>query len=117
MAIYHLTTKPVSRSGGRSATAAIAYRAAEKIHDLSTGQTFDYTRKRGVEKLGGVERAERVGREITEEPESPVRVLQAATAVVRHRYLEELLEAAVPRRGQIIDRECRTLTAGNQSTP
>ena len=49
MAIYHLSVKPVSRKGGRSATAASAYRAAEIVHDHTTGQTFDYTRKRGVE--------------------------------------------------------------------
>jgi len=33
MAIYHLSVKPISRKGGRSATAAAAYRAAEKIYD------------------------------------------------------------------------------------
>jgi hypothetical protein len=49
MAIYHLSVKPISRAGGRSATAAIAYRSGERVHDLSTGETFDYTRKRGVE--------------------------------------------------------------------
>jgi ATP-dependent exoDNAse (exonuclease V) alpha subunit len=49
MAIYHLSVKPVSRAGGRSATAAIAYRSAEKVHDLTTDEVFDYTRKRGVE--------------------------------------------------------------------
>ena len=49
MAIYHLSVKPVSRGGGRSATAASAYRAAELVHDHTTGQTFDYSRKRGVE--------------------------------------------------------------------
>ena len=49
MAIYHLSVKPVSRGGGRSATAASAYRAAELVHDQTTGQTFDYSRKRGVE--------------------------------------------------------------------
>jgi ATP-dependent exoDNAse (exonuclease V) alpha subunit len=49
MAIYHLSVKPISRKGGRSATAAAAYRSAEKIHDETTGQVFDYTRKRGVE--------------------------------------------------------------------
>ncbi len=49
MAIYHLSVKPVSRAGGRSATAAAAYRAAELVYDRTTGQTFDYTRKRGVE--------------------------------------------------------------------
>jgi MobA/MobL family len=49
VAIYHASIKPVKRAEGRSATAAAAYRAAEKILDRSTGQTFDYTRKRGVE--------------------------------------------------------------------
>lgn len=49
MAIYHLSVKPMSRKAGRSATAAAAYRAAERVHDLSTDQVFDYTRKRGVE--------------------------------------------------------------------
>ena len=49
MAIYHLSAKAVSRSAGRSATAAAAYRAAECIEDERTGQQHDYTRKRGVE--------------------------------------------------------------------
>ena len=51
MAIYHLSTKPVSRSKGRSATAAAAaaYRSGELVHDLTTDEVFDYTRKRGVE--------------------------------------------------------------------
>jgi hypothetical protein len=49
VAIYHLSVKPVSRGGGRSATAASAYRAAELVRDHTTGQTFDYSRKRGVE--------------------------------------------------------------------
>jgi len=49
MAIYHLSVKPVSRTGGRSATAAAAYRAAELVHDRTSGEVFDYTRKRGVE--------------------------------------------------------------------
>jgi hypothetical protein len=49
MAIYHFSVKPVSRAKGRSATGSSAYRAAQRVHDLSTGETFDYTRKRGVE--------------------------------------------------------------------
>jgi len=49
MAIYHCTTKPISRSNGRSATASSAYRASEKITDLRTGEIHDYTRKKGVE--------------------------------------------------------------------
>jgi len=49
MASYHLTVKPVSRGAGRSATAASAYRSASIVYDRTTGQSFDYTRKRGVE--------------------------------------------------------------------
>jgi ATP-dependent exoDNAse (exonuclease V) alpha subunit len=49
MPIYHLSVKPVSRSAGRSATAAAAYRAGCSITDERTGEIHDYTRKRGVE--------------------------------------------------------------------
>ncbi len=49
MAIYHLSVKTVSRSAGRSATAAAAYRAGCEIADERTGEIHDYTRKRGVE--------------------------------------------------------------------
>lgn len=48
MAIYHLSTKPISRASGRSATAAAAYRASEKISDQLTGEVHDYSRKKGV---------------------------------------------------------------------
>jgi hypothetical protein len=49
MAIYHLSVKAISRSAGRSATAAAAYRAGCKIADERTGEIHDYTRKRGIE--------------------------------------------------------------------
>jgi ATP-dependent exoDNAse (exonuclease V) alpha subunit len=49
MAIYHLSVKAVSRSAGRSATAAAAYRAGCEIVDQRTGEIHDYTRKGGVE--------------------------------------------------------------------
>ena len=49
MAIYHFSVKTFSRSDGRSATAAIAYRAAEKIYCEREGRTHDYSRKTGVE--------------------------------------------------------------------
>jgi hypothetical protein len=49
VAIFHLSVKPISRSAGRSATAAAAYRSAEKITDERTGEIHDYTRKGGVE--------------------------------------------------------------------
>lgn len=48
MAMYHLSTKPIKRSDGRSATASAAYRAAEKIYDKRTGLTHDYSKKLGV---------------------------------------------------------------------
>ena len=49
VAIYHLSVKTVSRSAGRSATAAAAYRAGVEITDERTGEIHDYTRKGGVE--------------------------------------------------------------------
>ena len=49
MAIYHLSAKIVSRKEGRSVVAAAAYRSGEALHDQHVGQTFDYTRKAGVE--------------------------------------------------------------------
>ena len=49
MAIYHLSVKTVSRSNGRSATAAAAYRAGVEITDERTGEIHDYRRKGGVE--------------------------------------------------------------------
>jgi hypothetical protein len=48
MAIYHYQMKTISRGQGRSATAAAAYRAAEKIYDHKAGLTHDYSRKGGV---------------------------------------------------------------------
>lgn len=49
MAIYSASVKTVSRGGGRSATAAAAYRNAEEITDERTGQIHDYRRRSGVE--------------------------------------------------------------------
>ena len=41
--------KPVSRSSGRSAVAAAAYRAGADLFDERAGQAHDYSRKEGVE--------------------------------------------------------------------
>ncbi|WP_372845418.1 MobA/MobL family protein [Psychrobacter sp.] len=49
MAIYYATTKPISRSGGRSATASAAYRAGIEITDERTGLKHDYSKRSGVE--------------------------------------------------------------------
>jgi len=48
MAIYHLSVKAISRSAGRSSTAAAAYRAGCEITDKRTGEVHDYTRKGGI---------------------------------------------------------------------
>ena len=50
MAMFHLSTKPISRKSGRSATASSAYRSGSKIEDKRTGLTHDYTKKQGVVK-------------------------------------------------------------------
>ena len=49
VALYSASVKPVSRSSGRSATAAAAYRNAERIIDERTGDIHDYTRRSGVD--------------------------------------------------------------------
>ena len=48
IAIYHCTIKVISRGKGKSAVAAAAYRAGEKITNQYDGQIHDYTRKGGV---------------------------------------------------------------------
>ncbi|CAM3087741.1 Ti-type conjugative transfer relaxase TraA [Brevundimonas diminuta] len=48
MAIYHFSAKVISRSTGRSAVAAAAYRSASRLFDERTEQPFDYSRKSGV---------------------------------------------------------------------
>lgn len=52
MSIYHLSVKAISRSAGRSSTAAAAYRSAERVVDERTGEVHDYTRKEGVIETG-----------------------------------------------------------------
>jgi len=48
VAIYHLDVSVISRSAGRSATAAAAYRLGARITDERTGLTHDYRRRAGV---------------------------------------------------------------------
>ena len=48
VALYHLSAKAVSRSTGRSAVGAAAYRSGERLTNERDGVTHDYTRKRGV---------------------------------------------------------------------
>ncbi|MGD0819407.1 MAG: Ti-type conjugative transfer relaxase TraA [Desulfomonilia bacterium] len=48
MACYHSTTKIVSRSSGRSAVSAAAYRSREKLYDERQDLTFDYSKKKDL---------------------------------------------------------------------
>ncbi|MGO8572342.1 MobQ family relaxase, partial [Rhizobium ruizarguesonis] len=49
MAIYHFSMKPIARSGGRSAVASVAYRAAERLTNERDGLTHDFSNRTGVE--------------------------------------------------------------------
>lgn len=48
MALYHNSTKIISRSSGRSAVGASAYRSGEKIYNEYDGIDHDFSRKQGV---------------------------------------------------------------------
>ncbi len=48
MANYHFSVKVIGRSGGRSAVASAAYRAAQRLHDDALDQDHDYRAKDGV---------------------------------------------------------------------
>jgi ATP-dependent exoDNAse (exonuclease V) alpha subunit len=48
MALFRLQINPISRAAGRSAPAAAAYRAGERIRDERTGVLHNYSRRRDV---------------------------------------------------------------------
>jgi len=48
VAIFHCDVSVISRSAGRSSTAAAAYRSAQAIFDQRTGETHDYSRRQGI---------------------------------------------------------------------
>lgn len=48
MASYHFRAQIIKRSKGRSAIAAAAYRAGQRLEDPDNGKVHDYSRKRGV---------------------------------------------------------------------
>lgn len=52
MAIYHLAVKNVGRSSGRSAVAAAAYRAGDRLTNPRDQVTHDYRRRTGVVAAG-----------------------------------------------------------------
>ncbi|WP_342657283.1 Ti-type conjugative transfer relaxase TraA [Sphingomonas sp. NY01] len=49
MAIYHFSVQVISRSSGRSAVAAAAYRAGDLLHDERLDRDHDFRAKAGVE--------------------------------------------------------------------
>jgi Ti-type conjugative transfer relaxase TraA len=48
MAIFHFSVQVIGRASGRSAVAAAAYRAAERLHDDRLDRDHDFTNKTGV---------------------------------------------------------------------
>lgn len=48
MAIYHFSAKVISRSTGRSAVAAAAYRSGSRLHDRRIERDHDFSHKSGV---------------------------------------------------------------------
>ncbi|MBC8632827.1 MobA/MobL family protein [[Eubacterium] tenue] len=48
MAIYHLSTKIISRSKGKSSIASSAYRSGEKLYNKRDGLIHDYTKRKDV---------------------------------------------------------------------
>lgn len=50
--MYHLSTKVIKRSEGRSAVGASAYRSASKMVDDRSGKSFNYSKKHGVLETG-----------------------------------------------------------------
>ena len=49
MAIFHFSAKVIGRAAGRSAVAAAAYRAGERLHDERLDRDHDFRAKSGVE--------------------------------------------------------------------
>ncbi len=49
MAIYHFSVQVISRTSGRSAVAAAAYRAGERLHDERLDRDHDFRARAGVE--------------------------------------------------------------------
>src|SRR3546814_19336245 len=48
MAIYHFSTKVISRAAGSSALAAATYRSASRLHDERLDRHHDFSNKAGV---------------------------------------------------------------------
>jgi ATP-dependent exoDNAse (exonuclease V) alpha subunit len=48
MAMFMLHVTPISRSAGRTAPGAAAYRAGERLRDERTGELYNYSRRRDV---------------------------------------------------------------------
>jgi hypothetical protein len=49
MAIFHFSVQVISRAAGRSAVAAAAYRAGERLHDERLDRDHDFRARSGVE--------------------------------------------------------------------
>jgi Ti-type conjugative transfer relaxase TraA len=99
MANYHLTVKAISRNGGRSCVAALAYRSAEILIDQRTGEKHDYRNKENVEYV-----------EIVLQDNSPLWIQDIANECKTSRQralqkLSDIFEAAEKRKDARVYRE------------
>ena len=85
MAIFHFSAKVIGRSSGRSAVAAAAYRAGERLHE-SASTDHDFTNKAGV-------------------LHSEVMLPKARRSLRRPRHLWNAVEAAEKRKDAQLARE------------
>ena len=102
MAIFYCQTSLIARSKGRSATAAAAYRAAEKIVDERTGVVNDYERKKGVLdrfifNSSGLSRAELWNRAEMSENRSDSRVAREWILALPHELMRDAHQRIIER--------------------
>jgi hypothetical protein len=90
---YHCSVKPVSRSEGRSAVGAAAYRLGERMQDLRYDITHDYTRRRGLEATFSVMPADAPA--WAHEPEALWNAAERAETRINSRVAREV-ELALP---------------------
>ena len=90
MSIYHCSIKIISRSSGRSAVSAAAYRSGERLYNEETGLIHDYTAKDGV-----------IMNEIMLPDDAPVRLLDRATLWNEVQKIEKRTDAQFAREVEV----------------
>ena len=99
MAIYHMKTKVVKRSEGRSAVAAASYRSGQELRDRSTERTHDYPRS-GEDVSSWIEAPENAPEWVSDREELWNRVEEAETR--RDSQVAREVQVGIPKE---LDRE------------